>query len=459
VADYFGGAWRGDGTIFFVGRIPNGLMRVAAGGGKAEPAVASVLVNGSEQLRPFAWPQLLPGGERVLVIDWGTEGEYGPALLDLKTRELRPLDLAAGFCRYAAPGHLVCMRQDTSLVAVPFDVERGVLRGAPVALMNDLSVSGNLGAVLAFSDTGTLAYTTGHLRNSLKELFQLVRLRTDGSSEPLPIAPAEFSRTIRLSPDRTRLAVTTWDGSVWIYDLRRGTRVKVAQQRSADHPAWSPDGRQVAFGYETASGCRIGRVPADGSQPSEDIFFVPNSELILSAYTADGRLLFSSDSGGPFEAWMTAADPKAAPTKVVGAAQPRSFILGATPSPDGRWLAYTSNETGRQEIYVRPFAGGAAVPASVGGGDLPRWSLDGRELYYVNGDRLLAVSVSDGVPLHIGPADELTSVTELRSYDVLGRREFLALQRLPDSGIQTRVHLIVNWFEELRRLAPAPGAR
>lgn len=454
LADYFGGDWGRDGSIYFVERQPEGLWRVSAAGGRPQVVVPSIALRTGDEKRSFAWPQLLPGGGRVLVSDWGRMPPHSPAVLDLASRALSSIDFPASYCRFVPPGHLACLREDGTLVAVAFDATTGVAHGEPVPLLQDVSVSGNRGGVLAISSDGALAYTTGYVRNSGRELFRLVREREGRAPEVLPFAPDEFARAVRLSPDRSRAALATQDGTLWVYEVARGTRVRVARQPDLDRPVWTRDGRTIVFGYEVANGYRFGAAAFDGSAPERMVYDLPHEEGRVSDVTPDGRLIFDADRDGTVDIWSLPLDGSALPAKLVMA---QDSAISGVASPDGQLLAYASDDTGRFEVLVRAMSGGPAIPVSIDGGASPRWSPDGGEIYYRQGEQLFAVAVTAGDPPRVGAPTPLFTLDEARSFDVFGRRDFLLLQRLPGSGVQTRVKLVLGWADELRRRIPVAG--
>jgi serine/threonine-protein kinase len=458
IADYFGGDWGEDGTIVFVGAELQGLWRVPAAGGTPERITPAP--EGSKPAPALAWPNLLPGGRWAVAVNW-TGAEFGRLVgINLRSGEIKDLGLAGLYARYSPTGHLLYTTLDASLLAVRFDPSAAALTGSPVKLQEDIALSSHGVAVFSFAQNGTLLYATGYVRDSGRELAHLVQVDVAGKSRVLSPEPETFE-SIALSPDGTRLAATTWLGSaVEIHDLGRGSRFRLPRGDAVDLRVnlWTLDGRHVIF----TSGAHLFRQAADGSGPPELLRAVLG-EQHASSWTPDGRQLaieeFLGDRATDFDIvlWPLQGNGQAQPLLRTPARERRPRI-----SPDGRWIAYVSNESGREEVYVQSFPKlGNKVAVSAGGGNEPHWSRDGRELYYLT-DRshkgvLMAVSVTLEPAFHAGPPTPLGEIESRYrySYDALpGRRQFVALERVPESGMHTELHLVLNWFEELRRLAP-----
>jgi Tol biopolymer transport system component len=376
-------------------------------------------------------------------------------VFDVETGEVRDLGIRAGFARYLPTGHLLYSTNDAMLFAAAFDPDTATVTGPAAAVMNDLALSSNTGAVFSVSDTGTLVFATGYLRDSYHELRQIVRISRSGEVRPLAFEPAMFRRSFNLSRDGRRGAVAVWDGSIWIYDLELQNRIRLPPGNlgDRDYPSWSPDGRYIVFNaedFETGD-LNLFSQATDGSEEPRRLLHRPLEENETS-WTPDGAsIVFPThveDRG--VHLWiMPFKDPaKARPLLSSSAGLPRI-------SPDGRWLAYVSNETGTNEIFVQAFpALGRKVPISRGLGMLPMWSRDGKEIFYRSENKMMAVQIEAGEALRAGPPRLLFENPEFRRFDVLPDDQgFIALRQLPDSGIISHLHLVVNWFEELRRLA------
>ncbi|MGH9788912.1 MAG: hypothetical protein ACRD4U_09455 [Candidatus Acidiferrales bacterium] len=466
IADYFGGDWGEDGVIVFVDAQPQGFWRVPAAGGT--PVRITAAPEGSTPPPALAWPQVLPGGRWAVAISWGG-AELGRLVgINLASGEIKHLGLEGTYARYAPTGHVLYTTLDASLLAVPFDPSAVALTGSPVKLQEGIALSGNGAAVFSFAQNGTLLFAAGYVRDSGRELSHLVQFDTQGNSQLLSPKPETF-QAIALSPDGARVAATTWAAdAVEIHDLGRGSRFKLPRGDAIDLMVnlWTLDGRHVVFAgtrIDSPGGINLFWQPADGSGPPEPLSRVLG-EQHASSWTPDGRQLaieeFLGDRTTDFDILLLPlqGDRQAQPLLRSPAREVRPRI-----SPDGRWIAYVSNESGRNEVYVQSFPKlGNKVAVSTSGGTEPLWSRDGRELYYLT-DRsrksvLMAVSITTEPAFHAGAPTPLREIDGRYryGYDVFpGRRRFVAIERVPESGVQTELHLVLNWFEELRRLAPS----
>jgi hypothetical protein len=333
------------------------------------------------------------------------------------------------------------------------------VRGEPVARIRQVSTTGNDASAVALSDSGTLVYTTGYLRQSLHELFQPVRAAAaSGRSEPLRIKAAEFTRTFRLSPDGRQALGSTTDGSLWVFDMARGTGRKLYQGAFTDYPAWSPDGRWVAFTDYASGKNRALIAPLDGSAPPKPVF-QSAAELHTSDFTHDGKGLLLTLWPQPGEVGEGVVGVWVLPLNGSGA--PRRIVSGTWPaiSPDGRWIAYVDIEGRKLTPHVlRADGTGLAVPVADIPAREPRWARDGSELYFRNGDEVVAVSVKGTDHPEFGEPQRILALTDVRGYDPApGTREFVGLLRSPGSGIQTRIQLITHWSSTIEEEAGAAG--
>jgi serine/threonine protein kinase/Tol biopolymer transport system component len=455
ISDYVGATWADDGSIFFVGQQPVPLSKVSAEGGHPVPVAERVRTGSKEGPRDLAWPQILPGGKTVLVSD-GDASLWGhAAVLDLESRELSDLGVEAVFSRFVPTGHLLFLQPDGTLLAARFDPSGRRTTGAPVAVLKDVTLSCNTAGAFAVSDNGVLVYASGYLRGSGRELQRLVRIGKRGEMEPLPFEPDTFGRVARPSPDGRRLAVATWDGSLWVYDLARGsrTRLPTGKVSGLDFLVWAPDGESVLFSAsrEGEIGLSILRQRTDSAGEPETLKS-GGAEKHPLCVSPDGRTLLYMSFGGPDERglWSLPLAPKSSASRVLA-----EQVVDAALSPDGRWLAYDVREAGVTEVYVQAFPRlGRKSQISSGGGRFPRWSRDGREIFFRRDDGFFVVRRAAGQELSATAPELLFRNPNVRGYDVATDREgFVAVFRPADSGIIRELHLVTGWFEALTGLA------
>jgi Tol biopolymer transport system component len=300
---------------------------------------------------------------------------------------------------------------------------------------------------LAISDTGTLAYVPGNPNLSVP-----VWVDRGGQVAATAVKVGSFSDP-SLSPDGTR-AVVEGDAytDLWVVDLRRGTRSRLTpEDEHAAYPVWSRDGSRIVFGSNRSGDWDLYAAPAAGGT-GQRLLARKGTQLPVSV-APDGTVLYSERTAATgADLWTLTLDGAAAPWLVS-----RASKVGGQFSPDGRTIAYVSDESGRDEVYVRRATGQSeAVAVSTDGGRSPRWSPDGRELYYRRGDTFLAAAISTAGPLTVGDPRTLFTLrahpgrsTNHAGYDVAADGRFLLL-RLEPRAIPTQINIVLNWFEELR---------
>src|SRR5690606_17139368 len=370
----------------------------------------------------------------------------------------RTLIRGGGRGTYVRTGHLLYAAGE-SLYAVAFDVERLELRGEPIPVVTPIAP-----AQFDVSNDGTLVYLA---RTTSRR--SLVWVDRDGREEPLD-APLGYYLYPRLSPDGTRVALDVPDPSgrnVWIWDLERKTFERFTRDPAGQElVAWSPDGRRLIFGSNRFGVSNLFEQAADGSgepqrllesdQLHQPMSFAPDGRLIFSAYVPErGRDVhaLSLDGSGRVEPILHGS----------------ANDLWAEVSPDGRWIAYDSDESGQMEVYVRPYPGaygGGRWQISSGGGRQPLWSRDGRELFYRDyAGAMMAAVVTLSPEFSPRPAVELCAAPGHlgsgaqgggRAYDLSldGTRFLMIKQSSPDDGAAQPLVVVFNWFEELERRAP-----
>ena len=458
-----GGTWSEDGTIVFSG-ARTGLYRIAAVGGDPE-AVTQL----AEDEFGHRWPDFLPGAKTVLMTrrTHGSFQETRIEAVNLADGQRQVIQEGGAYHgRYASTGHLVFMREST-LFAVPFDPDGARMLGTPIPVLQDVLGSvDNLGAgQYAFSEQGSLIYQSG---STVSLRYSLLRMNRQGEISPLDSDPAAY-RELRLSPDGKRLALTITDGNqedIWIDDLGRQTRSRLTFDRGDDFaPLWTPDGEHVIFTSSRGGPEQLYRKRFDATG---DVLQLTDKEWIsprATSISSDGKYLaFSARSSASRRGITILTLDREASSRVFLVTDFREDM--PVFSPSGRWLAYKSNETGRDEIYVRSFPEGSGKrQISPDGGNFPFWSSKGRELFFYSAGTLYSVSgEGDGSSFQPGRPQPL--FTGLQSNVTMGLafRQFFDLAPDAQSVVLLRaeeemrrvaeVILIQNWFEELKRLVP-----
>ena len=398
-----GGTWGEDGTIVFVGESVLGLSRVSASGG---PVEVLTTLDAQQNERSHNNPTFLPGRRGLLFsveVDGRAFGEGRITYLSLETRERRTLIDNGHFPRYAESGHIVYGSRRT-LMAAPFDLSQLEVTGPSAPVVEDIVSTPQFGSRhFDVSRTGTLVYVGGGQRDTDR---RLVWLHRDGSADTLPAEAGPYV-VPRLSPGGRYVSVETRfaDDDVWLYDLSRGGWSRRTVEGENMAPVWGPDATQIAIGYFSVSALNLHLLNLDGTGDKERII---ESELFQwpTSWSADGHLLAYVERHPQtgLDLWVLPLD---------GERRPRSFLATsfdedqAVFSPDGRWLAYSSNETGRVEVFLRSLAGSEKEQVSIGGGSEPAWAKSGRELFYRKGHAMMAVSVRLEPTLDVGNPQKL----------------------------------------------------
>jgi serine/threonine-protein kinase len=463
-----GGSWTADGTIVFSPRWNTGLLKVSANGGTPVELTTPDQEAGE---RTHRWPDVLPDGKSVLFVigTLDSPGDYEDApiaIADLDTGERRTLSIRGSIARYVPSGHII-YSTGGALLAVAFDAERLEITGSPAPVQDMVAGTASSGAVFFdVADDGTLIYVPGTPRAAISEIAWLDR---QGKLEPLPIPPAEY-QYVDLSPDDRYLALSIGPGrgrgdDVWIYDIERDTTTRLTFTGSSFAGRWTPDGRRVAYTSATGTEEGIAWKPADGSAPAERIASGP-VPMVPDSFSSDGRILLISEIGGAGNMDLQFLDLDSRESGPQPLLDSEFVEVGGTISPDGRWFAYSSNESGSPEIYVQPFPGlGGKWQVSTDGGQAPLWSPAGDEILYRNGEKLMVAPVrvsptfSAGKPRVVFEQGALVSVlAPLPNYDVSsdGKR-ILVVTGASGPTEADRVNVVLNWFEEVRDKAPEAG--
>jgi eukaryotic-like serine/threonine-protein kinase len=459
-----GATWSEDGTVIFATNAPaTGLQRVSAAGG--EPTVLT-RPDRERGEGDHVWPEFLPGGEAVLFTITPANGSIENAqiaLLDLRTGTSKVLIRGGSHAHYVSTGHLVYGVTGT-LRAVAFNLGRLEVVGTPAPVLERVVTTGFGAADIAVAANGSLVYVSGGLGSGGQQT--IVSVDRQGRATLLPGLSLDSYRDVRVSPDGARLALAT-QNDVWIYDLSRATLSRLTTDPAPDtRPLWTPDGQRIIFTSRRAGYLELFWRLADGTGSDERLLARARDLIDLQAagWSADGRRLLFTEVQPSHECaigQLAIERPSDANVLMKGA------FCNWYPavSPEGRWMAYDSNVSGREEIYIERYPElGNRQQISTDGGRVPVWSRDGRELFFssLDGRLMFAVPVQSGTTLVAGRPQvlfELAMVASLsfRPYDIAPDGRFLIIRSgQAEAGGGTASNLIVvqNWSEELKRLVP-----
>ncbi len=450
-------AWGPDGTIVVAygiheGKTWPGLLRVPSAGG--EPQVLTTILP-SEKERVHSVPSFLPDGDTV-IFTVRTDTSYRIDSVSLRSGKRQTIMENASAAKYSPTAHLLYQAQPgPDLAAVPFDPTTLKVTGSPVILVSGVE-SGGFDGRMAYdlSGNGTLIYSLGAATYQSRSVVWVDR---KGEVTPVLKQTGTWAQP-RLSPDGSQLLLREikTDCDLWTYDLRRQVLTRLTFDSDNHDPVWTPDGRQLTYVIPAGSPLGVVSKPADGSGPPA-LMFSNSRDFRHMSWCANGRLLgLTKHEKKTNEIWVYSKDDPAGP---------KPFIQGQFNaddpqfSPDGRYLAYTSDESGRLEIYVRPYPGpGGITQISNDGGDAPVWSRDGRELFYLNKGRLMEVSVRAQPELSVSKPTTLFQGTFTddigTEYDVAPDGKRFVMIHPPESAPPPDVLVVLNFFSELKRLAP-----
>ncbi len=469
-----GAAWAPDNSILYSFAVGiEGLYRFPAGGGEGKPLTR---LDASRGELSHCWPEVLPGGSSLVftvLTEKGLEGaRIVAARLDSseEIKEWKTVVEGGTHARYSPTGHLV-YASGGKLLAVPFDPERLETTGPATPLDTDVLVNPSTGsAQFALSPAGALVLVTGGMQTPQRTLVWVDR---QGRAEPVG-APARGYGVLRLSPDRRLLAMNISNGNedIWVYDLARGTLSRVTSHPARDiYPVWTRDGQQLIFSsdrnrrpqdmYRKAVGggneeALLTR-PTDQPKSFPEFAFDTSPDRRWLIYAADNTL--EKQSG--WDLFLLPLQGERTPQPFLGT---QFDEIQPAFSPDSRWLAYASNETGRWEIYVLPYPGpGPRAQISTDGGLQPLWSPSGRELFYRNGDQMMAVEISAPPAFSASAPRQLFEGRYVQggmnpgwaNYDVSADGQRFLLLRSEQEGGPTQMTVVLNWLDELRWLAPS----
>jgi Tol biopolymer transport system component len=454
------GSWGEDGNIIAALNGVGGLSRIPSAGGPPTPVTE--LQNGELTHR---WPQILPGGKAVLFTASANPTAFDAAnieVMSLADHHRKTLVRGGTFGRYLPSGHLVYVNRGT-LFAVPFDVERLEVHGTPAPVLDQVGYNAaNGSAQLDFSKSGTLIYRSG---GSGGGLLTIAWLDGTGNAQPLLAKPGAYARP-SLSPDGQRLALEVSEGSgsdIWVYDWQRDTMTRLTFSGNAAGPLWSPDGRYIAFGLGR-EGTSVTR--SDGAGKPQPLTKGPPQ--LPWSFMPDGKRLafFELSSGTSWDLWTVPLESDSAGLR---AGKPEVFLQ--TPaderypsfSPDGRWMAYRSDESGTFQVYVRAFPDkGGKLQISNSGGTDPMWSRNGHELFFETLDNHIMVAayaekgdsfVADKP--RVWSDKQIGGSVNARNVDLApdGKRivALMPADTPQSQAPQNHVVFLMNFFDEVRR--------
>jgi eukaryotic-like serine/threonine-protein kinase len=465
-----GGAWCPDGSIVFPSGVSSGLFRLPPGGG---PPVELTTLDTAHGERTHRWPAVLPGGKEVAftVGRVGLPGDYESATIDavdLATGRRRALFRGASMVRFTPDGHALLAREG-QVLALPLAGANGA--GTDDAVQVVANVAGVAASGVLYFDVaedGTLVYAESDPGANRLDLAWLTR---SGALESLGLPPREYQGP-KISPDGQRIAVTIGPsggraGDVWIHERASGALTKLSFEGRSWTPIWSLDGRNITYSTITAAGGDEFRTrpAAGGAEPRTIRAFGEGRARQPVAWMPDGSLLAWEDAGNPAVGNVVYFPPGAGDQ--IPIASTAAIEIQAAASPDGRFVAYSYDANGNGEIYVQPFPPTGSKWQVATGGFMPIWSRDGREIYYLQGDSLMAVPVTTAGAFAVGaphrlfdmPPTVLASTDTTTNFDVAADGRFLVVRHTSQESMAGHLVVALGWFETLRQLAPLPAAR
>jgi Tol biopolymer transport system component len=456
------GAWGRDGTIIFSRGVSSGLYRVPAAGGTP---VQLTLVDASRNEIEHIWPYFLPDGRHFIYLVRNAQPENSAIYVgSLDSKETKSLLQVHSSTVYAPPGYLLFVRENT-LMAQPFDADTLDLKGDAFPVAEQASRNPIVGrAMFSVSENGVLVMRSGGINNNA----QLTWFDRAGKQLGAITAPGGYNMPA-LSPDEKTVAVSRVDllagtaSDIWLINLERGTQIRLTDDPASDsYPAWSPAGDRITFVSTRNGQTSIYVKLSNGSAVEEPL--VSSPELKWNpTFSPDGKFIIYAQLNPKTNTDLYRVSTES--DKRVEMFLQTNFIE-AQPrvSPNGRWVAYVSNETGKFEVYVQTFpVAGSKLLVSVGGGSQPQWRADGRELYYYAPDRkLMAVEVNGDSPTFaVGIARPLFDIRVLGTVDqsfpgngyytpARSGNRFL-VPSLPETPERQQINVILNWPADLKK--------
>ncbi len=454
------GAWHPDGFLIVSGAVVDGsiwtgLGKIAESGGEA-----TILTTPAPGELIHHEPMLVPSSPWVLFTNDYGDG-WSVWAYSLATGQSKPVVEDAATPTLLDHDHLLVYRYlQRDVVAYRFDPERADVTGEPTVVLQGVGSGPRQGGRFAVSRTGALIYTPLDNDSMLAGGRAVVRVDRNGAAEQVVEELSSWAEP-RVSPDGRRILlrrVMTPDCSLWTYDLTRETLTRITFDDDTHDPLWDVDGRSVIYAGDDDTSRILFRVPADGTGAPTLVADAPIS-LRAASWTGDGRRLALSAIGADrnYDIWVLDTDISPDPKPFL---ETRFLERYPAFSPDGRWIAYGSDESGHWEVYVRPYPGpGGKVQVSSGGGQEPLWSRDGRELFFRTETSMMAVPVREDVGLVFGRPEALFDDPYLRpslisddvhSYDVSRDGSSFLMVRPDDEGLgNADLRVVIGWFDSL----------
>jgi serine/threonine protein kinase len=449
-----GASWGRDGTIVY-GGLFEGIMRVSADGGRPECIVKMESTS-------LSFPQILPDAKAVIFTETSSTSSSPKIVVQSLTKGIRKVLLEGFNARYLPTRHLVFC-SGNNLFAVQFDPEKLEIRGASIPLVEDVFSMPSLSAQWDVSDSGTLVYL--QKQGSITELpLKLLWVDREGKEEPIP-AESNAYFFPRISPDGTRIALSVggpMNADIWIWDLMRSGLSRFTLDAVGSVGLWTPDGKRITYTSERTN--TVYWKAADGTGKGEVLTTQPGLRLYPWSWANNGKILILEEyPDGNIGMLSLEGERKWKPLLQEKYRESQPQI-----SPDGRWLAYTSNESGKEEIYVRPFPNinGGRWKISTNGGKNSLWSPNAREVFFRNEDAVIAVPVKTDPIFSPETAKVLFRGKYFYAGPVVGTlwdispdgKRFLMIkeQGTTASGGSgpRKINIVINWFEELKQRVP-----
>jgi Tol biopolymer transport system component len=444
----YGISWSPDDWIVFA--AASGLARVPAAGG--EPQTLTTVEAGEFRHNS---PHVLPDGKAVLFTALsrsGTQEDAAICAVSVSTRERRTLLKNAGDARYSPTGHLLFVRQ-SDLLGVSFDVDRLRVSGTPFLAVESIHVKlQDLAGVFDLARDGTLVWVP-----SASHMRRIVWIDRKGVETTLPIPARPYSHPALMPDERSAIVeIEATPHNLWHLDLTSGALTSLTHESANHRPVLRQDGRFFAFSSDRTTPRSVFRQSTDGSGAPEQVANATSGQNVTS-WSADGRWLALTQTTPETrgDIWVLPLDAGNTPRPFL---RTKYLEDQATFSPDGRWIAYSSDETGRREVVIQSFPGdGPRQQVSTAGGETPAFSSDGRLFYRVK-DQLWAAPIGTDPILTVGPRSLVFQLSGVRDFTggpnyVISRRgdRVLAVKNLRDDELVRDIQVAVNWFESLRR--------